>query len=117
MMIYVLHNGKNARKTECLRSVSLPMHCGPKSSNVWLIFFADRYGWAGCFLLMIAAPHKASRILLELRCGLLDSLGFGGSLDLANPCLFGGKLVDDPTDGLRGFWLLCRAGQYRTAAK
>jgi hypothetical protein len=39
---------------------------------------------------VIAAPPLASRVSLEFRRGLLDSLSFSGGLDLANPCLLGG---------------------------
>jgi hypothetical protein len=43
--------------------------------------------------------------LLELRNGLLG-LGFSDGLDLANPCLLGGGLVDDPA---RWRWRLYKA--------
>jgi len=48
--------------------------------------------------------HQLGRVLLELCRRLLNSLGFSGSLDLANPCLFGGELVDGP-HGRRWRWL------------
>jgi hypothetical protein len=50
--------------------------------------------------------HQLRRVLFEIR--FLDSLGFSGGLDLANPCLPGGKLIDVQRDdsgggcGLRG---------------
>jgi hypothetical protein len=68
-----------------------------------------------------AAPPRRTaisfvRVLLKLHYGLLDSFALVGRVDLTNPCLPAGELVDGPAKRLWRRIRLARYGrQYQTS--